>query len=895
MRSSSPVSVTRNALWLSLPWILASILAQNQSISRFMTAIETHRDHLRAPKSWHPLGLLRMALALVAVLAAIAAAIVLLATTRLAQPAGFAVLAMLAVTGIFFVFGLLSGYVRFQEKAHASEIARSVAEVGEHGVQVLADDGSIVFANAAFTALLGSAQKSVEELLAADPRAGEAVYRLARAAERLEARTEEIAVRDPRQRQNLGQSGMRTTAPLDLSPPRIRWLRIAVKPFEPSTPLSNRRRMTLWHVADITADRAREHDTVRSLEQQLAFYETMPLGLFAVAGDGRIAHLNQTLATWLGLRADANRQGGWSLADVCPPEAAALVQGARRVPNSIERFDVDLVREDGRAVPVRLVCRQPERPERGDPMTVLVFDRATDLTGDSNARALEDRFARLFHAAPFAIATVDRQGAVVSANATFQRMCRNDSAGTRATKVTDLVLADAATEDRQAVEAGLARVTSGRATAAPFEVSYGPEQQTTRRIYMSPLTVGSDPREAAILYMLDTSELKALELKFAQSQKLEAFGKLAGGIAHDFNNVLTVIIGMSDLLLQSRRPTDSGYTDIMQIRSNANRAAGMVQQLLAFSRKQTLKPETLVLNDVIQDFGYSLNRLLGEKIDLKHMPGRDLWYVKADKVQFDQILINLAVNAKDAMPGGGRLTIRTRNISVRDSLKLASQNVSSGEYVMIEVEDTGTGMPADVVAKIFEPYFTTKEVGKGTGLGLSTVYGIIKQTLGYVFCDSVQGRGTTFRIYLPRFIPTETAAVVEAPAKAGLSTDLSGTGRVLLVEDEDGVRSFAMRALQRQGYEVFEAVSGVDALEVMERIGGKVDIVVSDVIMPEMDGPTMFKELRKTHPDLKIIFVSGYPDDAFKNGLGENETFAFLPKPFTLSQLAAKVKEEVGR
>jgi two-component system, cell cycle sensor histidine kinase and response regulator CckA len=348
-------------------------------------------------------------------------------------------------------------------------------------------------------------------------------------------------------------------------------------------------------------------------------------------------------------------------------------------------------------------------------------------------------------------------------------------------------------------------------------------------------------------------------------------------------------------LLQSRRPTDPGYTDVMQIRSNANRAAGMVHQLLAFSRKQTLKPEVLTLNDVIQDFGYSLNRLLGEKIDLKHTPGRDLWFVKADKTQFDQILINLTVNARDAMPKGGRLTIRTRNISVRDSLKLASQNVVSGEYVLVEVEDTGTGMPAEVVAKIFEPYFTTKEVGKGTGLGLSTVYGVVKQTGGYVFCDSVQGKGTTFRIYLPRHVAVEGAPAVEAQIKAGPTSDLSGTGRVLLVEDEDGVRSFAMRALQRQGYEVLEAISGVDALEVMEREGGRVDIVVSDVIMPEMDGPTMFKEMRKTHPDLKIIFVSGYPDDAFKNGLGEEDTFAFLPKPFTLSQLAEKVKTQLGR
>ena len=573
------------------------------------------------------MAILKAVFALIGSLAAMAAAIVLLASTHMAQPVGLSVLAALAVTGIFFVFGLLSGYVRFHEKAHTSEIARGVAEAGDHGMQVLADDGSIVFANGAFTALFGSAQKSVEELLAADPRAGEAVYRLARAAERLETRTEDIAVRDPRQRH--------ASHPRAVSPQRMRWLRISVKPFQPSATVSDSRRMTLWDITDITADRARELDTIGNLEHQLAFYDTMPLGLFAVAADGHIVHLNHTLTTSLGLRGGERRSAQWTLNDICPPEAAALVQGAQRNgAGHIERFDVDLVREDGRVVPVRLVCRPGDRPERGDPMTVLVFDRSADLTGDSNARALEERFARLFHAAPFAIATLDRRGSVISANAAFQRMCGNDGqpSGNGASNLSQLVLSDAQPEDRKAVEAGLARVTSGRATAAPFEVSYGPEQQTTRRIYMSPLTVGADPREAAIVYMLDTSELKALELKFAQSQKLEAVGKLAGGIAHDFNNVLTVIIGMSDLLLQSRRPTDSGYTDIMQIRSNANRAAGMVQQLLAFSRKQTLKPEVLVLNDVIQDFGYSLNRLLGEKIDLKHTPGRDLWYVKADKV-----------------------------------------------------------------------------------------------------------------------------------------------------------------------------------------------------------------------------------------------------------------------
>jgi two-component system, cell cycle sensor histidine kinase and response regulator CckA len=288
---------------------------------------------------------------------------------------------------------------------------------------------------------------------------------------------------------------------------------------------------------------------------------------------------------------------------------------------------------------------------------------------------------------------------------------------------------------------------------------------------------------------------------------------------------------------------------------------------------------------------------MGEKIELKILSGRDLWYVKADRTQFEQVLINLAVNARDAMSEGGRLTIRSRNISERDSLRLAALGVAAGEYVAVEVEDTGTGMSAEVMAKIFEPFFSTKEVGKGTGLGLSTVYGIVKQTGGYIFPESEISKGTTFRVYLPRYVPDseDEVASTRGTKKKEMARDLTGTGRVLLVEDEDAVRSFAVRALSRQGYEVLEAASGAEALKVMAKAQGKVDLVVSDVIMPEMDGPTMLKELRKTKPDLKIIFVSGYPDDAFRKSLNPDEQFAFLPKPFTLPQLAAKVKEQFGR
>jgi two-component system cell cycle sensor histidine kinase/response regulator CckA len=336
----------------------------------------------------------------------------------------------------------------------------------------------------------------------------------------------------------------------------------------------------------------------------------------------------------------------------------------------------------------------------------------------------------------------------------------------------------------------------------------------------------------------------------------------------------------------------------MNIKSSANRAAGLVQHLLAFSRRQTLQAEVLELGEMLTDLAPLINRSLGETIELKILPSRDLWYVKADKTQFVQVIINLAVNAKDAMPGGGCLTIRTRNVSERESIKLSDLGIAVGEYALIEVEDTGIGIPPDVLGKIFEPFFTTKEIGKGTGLGLSTVYGIVKQTGGYVFADSKVGAGTTFRVYLPRHIVDNEEMLAghraEKKKEKESARDLTGTGRVLLVEDEDVVRNVAARALSRQGYEVLEAGTGVEALEVMEREKGRIDIVVSDVIMPEMDGPTMLKEMRKTNPDLKIIFVSGYPDDAFKNSLDESERYVFLPKPFTLPQLALKVKEQLG-
>jgi two-component system cell cycle sensor histidine kinase/response regulator CckA len=290
---------------------------------------------------------------------------------------------------------------------------------------------------------------------------------------------------------------------------------------------------------------------------------------------------------------------------------------------------------------------------------------------------------------------------------------------------------------------------------------------------------------------------------------------------------------------------------------------------------------------------------LGEKVKPEFVYGRDLWPVKADLSQFEQVIVNLAVNARDAMPDGGKLTIRTANVSAKDVERAEYKGMPAADYVSIEVADTGSGIPADIVDKIFEPFFSTKEVGKGTGLGLSTVYGIVKQTGGFIYVDSTPVRGTMFRIFLPRHYPEaetvqEAAAASEAAANVATKSkapDLTGQGTILLVEDEDGLRSLNARGLRSRGYTVIEAGNGVEALEAIEREEGAVDLVVSDVVMPEMDGPTLLTEMRKRNPELRIIFVSGYAEDAFEKSLPENQQFNFLPKPFTLSQLVAAVKE----
>ncbi|MCG7518239.1 ATP-binding protein [Ruegeria sp. Ofav3-42] len=405
--------------------------------------------------------------------------------------------------------------------------------------------------------------------------------------------------------------------------------------------------------------------------------------------------------------------------------------------------------------------------------------------------------------------------------------------------------------------------------------------------------VTNNGRVCLMAVLNDATELKTLEAQFVQGQKMQAVGQLAGGVAHDFNNLLTAISGHCDLLLLRHDQNDPNYGDLVQINQNANRAAALVSQLLAFSRKQTLQPEVLDLRDTISDLIHLLNRLVGEKVRLTLSHDPVLKPVRADKRQLEQVFMNLVVNARDAMPEGGEVRIETEVVSLTEPLRRDRATVQPGEYVTVKVIDSGTGIPVDKLQKVFEPFYTTKRTGEGTGLGLSTVYGIVKQTGGFIFVDSVQGRGTEFTVYLPVSAAPQKedqdhSSVPENPSAR------QGEGVVLLVEDEAPVRAFATRALRLKGYTVLEAGSAEEALHLLEDGSLNVDAFVTDVVMPGMDGPTWVRKAMETRPDVRVIFMSGYTEGAFGDSGPEIANSTFLPKPFSLTQLTEAVFQQLN-
>ena len=792
------------------------------------------------------------------------------------------VFAVFAMLGVAVLFAAVAGFVHFGVKSSASpSLSRLYAENASHGVAVTRRDGTLVYANAAYRQLTGSTDASpfsIESALVRHFGGSEQLFRLIRAARRGETVEEEF--------QSIGSRGAG------------RWLRASVRRVDTPSDVKAREELCIWEITDVTTRREHEAEMVRNASELRKLIDEVPVGLFAVDRNGTVPLVNTTLSGWLdlgerearALRKRASKRDGAHLRlEAMFPDQSATMLAVPETGATSGRASFDIVKRDGTALPVTVMFSRLEADdEAAEPVLFgAVLERS--IIGDASLpQGGMHQLLSLFKSAPVAMASLSKDGAITSANVAFGKFF-----GVAATLgkagIFDLVTGETA---REALHQAIEKAAARKVAIPPVDIA-APDGKRTLRLFFSPAPRGEGGEDAALVFGIDTSEQHMLEEQIAQGQKMQAIGQLAGGIAHDFNNVLTAIIGFSDLLLANHRPTDPAFADIMNIKNNANRAAGLVRHLLAFSRKQTLRPQVMSLTDALEDLMHLMAQLLGEKVKAKVIHGRDLWFVKVDPTQFQQVIINLAVNARDAMPNGGELTIRTANVSERESAALgAAAGMEPGEYVSCEVSDTGTGIPPEIIDKIFEPFFSTKEVGKGTGLGLSTVYGIVKQTGGYIFAESEAGSGTIFRIYLPRC--EEAAAEAEAaerPAKKEDMGDLTGSATVLIVEDEDAVRSFAARALTTRGYHVLTANSGVQALDVMNEHGGDVELVISDVVMPEMDGPTLMKHLRKANPQIKIIFMSGYAEEAFRTNLDESEKFTFLPKPFSLKKLAAAVKE----
>ncbi len=645
-------------------------------------------------------------------------------------------------------------------------------------------------------------------------------------------------------------------------------------------------------VDDITPRRQMEQIMRAEQERFVDLLENAPVGFYSADAEGRFLFANHTLCEWLGLAQNDLEQGRVRLHDVL----AAAPDGAEAhdpfgLPGASQG---EVLLKDSGGETFRASIRQDVVTDEGGRVLrtrSVVRDLSREMAMAAALEESEHRFEQLFAKAPAGIALIDSKGAIQECNDALGRLLGREAQALRDVSLFDLVAAGDAEALKAALAPEAAKVAGSHTPV--LEVHLGSGEGVTCTLFVNP-TEGSDGQIAGfVLHFIDSTEQKNLERQFAQSQKMQAVGQLAGGIAHDFNNLLTAMIGFSDLLLLRHRPGDQSFADIMQIKQNANRAANLVRQLLAFSRQQTLQPRLLNLTDILAELSHLLRRLIGENIELKMSHGRDLGMIKADQGQLEQVIINLAVNARDAMDGGGVLTIRTGNEKVERRRKLKDETMPPGSYTVIEVQDTGCGIPPGNLDRIFDPFFSTKEVGAGTGLGLSTVYGIVKQTGGYVFVQSTVGEGTTFSIFLPQVAEQEVAATIQE-AEAQDRRDLTGAGTLLLVEDEDAVRAFSARALRNKGYEVLEANSGETALEILSKQQAPIDLLVTDVVMPRLDGPSLVKEVRQTRPDLKVIFISGYAEDSFRKRLDEDTGIHFLPKPFSLKQLAGKVKEVLG-
>ena len=673
--------------------------------------------------------------------------------------------------------------------------------------------------------------------------------------------------------------------PMNLRSDNTTLWRIAV------SPLADKGGYSCWTIIDMTPSVSR----IDSLETNSTFLfdiiNNSNVGYFCINSNDEITFCNNTFANWLGTnRSDVINSDFYE--HIIKSESDDLLNKSNEA-KLVESMPIKLKLKSQISDEIEVIARQILQNDEDD-IKAFVVSKEAQQSGDLIQALGKTKlyFEHIFEDAPVGILITDGAETISACNATFKKIVE-------AEKVEKNTFLDyIADEDRENVREKIYQlITALYQSMPPFEIHINSKNPKTVMIYMSKIEENKRTKDndGLVIYFIDITARKELQQQFVQSQKMQAVGQLAGGIAHDFNNLLTAMIGYCDLLLEKYIPSDQSFNDVMQIKQNANRASNLVRQLLAFSRQQTLQPKILSVTDMIGELSALLKRLLGAKIDLKVVHNRDVGFVKVDQIQFEQVIINLAVNARDAMKEGGTLTIQTSPYKNVEPKFLRGDTMPPGEYILIEVADTGSGISESHLNRIFDPFFSTKEKGRGTGLGLSTVYGIVNQTGGFISVESEMGIGTKFSIYFPMVAEKEVAETRAKEAKKENKViDITGTGTILLVEDEDAVRMFSSRALRDKGYRVIEAVNGEAALEFIRKDSEQIDLVITDVVMPKMDGPTLMENIKIHRPNMKVIFISGYTEDNFRESLANNDKVHFLSKPFNLKELAYKVKEVLG-
>lgn len=645
-------------------------------------------------------------------------------------------------------------------------------------------------------------------------------------------------------------------------------------------PVPNEEDFVEWTIVDLTPS----DSTIKALEMDPCFLlnviNNSNVGYCTINSKKKIIFCNNMLTKWSGNRSIIDR----NITDVIAYKMNGNTENSV-VKNAPMKVQLNFGTHEN------LIAVKIMEDNSGNETYIFTqeIEQAAELINVLNTTKIY--FEHIFEYAPVGIMVTRGAEIIATSNRAFKEIVGVDHV--EDTSLIDYVL----DEYKESVRSKMYDIIGGLSTVAPFEIQINMKNNRSVMVYISKIDDNKRTKDSdgLIVYLIDVTARKALQQQFVQSQKMQAVGQLAGGIAHDFNNLLTAMIGYCDLLLEKFLPSDRSFTDIMQIKQNATRASNLVRQLLAFSRQQNMQPKILDVGDMVSELSVLLKRLLGVKIELKVKHGTNVGSIRVDQIQFEQVIINLAVNARDAMVNGGTLNITTSVLETTAPKLLRGDTMPPGSYILIEVSDTGCGIDEKFIERIFDPFFSTKEKGHGTGLGLSTVYGIVHQTGGFISVESQLGVGTTFSLYFKRVSDEDVAQNNARQVSERELVDLTGAGTILLVEDEDAVRTFSARALRNKGYTVIEAQNGEAALEYIKKNGDQINLVISDVVMPKMDGPTLMTHIQKCNPKMKVIFISGYTEDAFRESLANNSDVHFLSKPFNLKQLAMKVKEVIGR